>query len=120
MESVILELKSLMIRPGLRLSNESDLQVDLEKIFASSKYSSFKREYRFNERDRIDFFEEKLGIGIEVKIKGNSNEILKQLERYAKNEQVKALVLATAYFMGLPPDINGKPLYFFHLSKGML
>ncbi|GAB1376840.1 hypothetical protein MASR1M48_16920 [Lactococcus petauri] len=120
MEFTIIELRSILISSRNRLSNESDLQDDLNARLQCSKYKNFKKEWSFNKESRIDFFDPDLGIGIEVKIKGSPNEILKQLERYAKIPEVKVLVLATAFFMGLPPEIEGKPVYLFHLSKGLL
>ena len=104
----------------LKISNESDLQDQLYRVFQNESWAEFKREIKLSDQDRIDFLDEESGIGIEVKVRGNANEILKQLERYAQSDKVKVLILATATFMGLPENINGKPIYMFHLTRGML
>lgn len=80
----------------------------------------FHKEKVLSKRDRVDFFIEGPGIAIEVKIKGSPMSFLKQCERYCEHDEVKALILATAKFTGFPEEINGKPIYLLHLSRGML
>lgn len=80
---------------------------------------SFQREAVLSDTDRIDFLCQG-GVGIEVKVKGSALEVLRQLERYARHETVTALVLATARSMGMPAEINGKPVLVVNLGRAWL
>ena len=77
-------------------------------------------EVPLNRRDRIDLLAGP--VGIEVKIRGGARRaIFRQLERYAENDEVQALVLASGG--GWPraiDEVKGKPLLFASLSVGWL
>lgn len=55
-----------------------------------------KREHRFNDTDRVDFFLPDYGIAIECKVKGSFSSVMQQLIRYAGQESVKGIVLVTS------------------------
>lgn len=99
------------------LSNEKKVQIQLLSHFKSAGLDA-KREVHLSNDSIIDFM---IGdIGIEVKVKGAAFGILKQCERYCEFDQVKCLLLISAKFIGFPEEINGKPCYFFSLSRSML
>lgn len=53
------------------------------------------------------------GIAIEVKVKGQVAEVLRQLRRYANHERIQGLVLVTTrrlHAASMPAEMNGKPL----------
>lgn len=78
---------------------------------------SFQREYRLGPRNRIDFLIEG-GIGLEVKKrKPNRLQVISQLERYAANDKIKAIVLVIERSMDLPREVNGKPCSSIGLNK---
>lgn len=60
------------------------------------------------------------GVGIEVKRQASRKAILGQLERYAGNDRIIALVLVTATAMALPVNINRKPVTGVSLGAGFL
>lgn len=96
----------------------SDEKLTQQKIAVLICPLGFEREYRLDEKNIPDFFAE--GVAVEVKIKGQRTAIYKQLQRYAKFEQVKILVLISGRAMGLPADVDGKPVYYINLSKAFL
>lgn len=59
-------------------------------------------------------------IGVEVKLKGQPAAILRQLERYAADPTLAALVLVTAKPVALPLLIGGKPVRIIDLGKAWL
>lgn len=104
----------------LDLSTEKHLQSGVEQ--ALTKVSiCFEREKRLSDRDIPDFFV-KGGVVIECKMRNKARKIdvYKQLCRYAGHPEVTAIVLASNISMGLPPEINGKPVYAASLSRGWL
>lgn len=82
----------------------------------------FFREVRLGDKDRLDFLVHTISrkICIEVKLRGQPREILRQLERYAKRDQIDAIILLSAVRMGLPPEINGKPVLLASIGMGNL
>jgi hypothetical protein len=77
-----------------------------------------RREVRLSDGDIIDFMVS--NTGIEVKLKGQKMEIYRQIERYCQHDEVTSLVLATNVAMGVPPSINGKPIYVVNLGRAWL
>ncbi len=59
-------------------------------------------------------------IGIEVKIKGCQRDIARQLTRYARDEDLHAIILVTARPVALSPRIGGKPIAVFDLGRAGL
>lgn len=59
---------------------------------------------------------------IECKMRNKSKkmDIFKQLTRYATYPEVTSIILASNVSMGLPPEIDGKPLYAASLSHGWI
>ena len=79
---------------------------------------SFSREHRLNGNDIPDFFSN--GTVVEVKIKGNTKAIYKQLLRYAEHDLVREVVLVTNRSMGVPTELNGKPCYVVNMGRAWL
>ncbi len=97
------------------LSDEKRLQEAISGEMERS-HMEHRREVRLNGADIIDFM---VGdIGIEVKIGGSKRAIFRQCERYAEHESVSAIVIATAKAMGVPPEVNGKPILVALLGMG--
>lgn len=93
-------------------ASEKELQDALQIVIAERDYD-WAREVTLGPKDRIDFMT--IGIGIEVKIKGAPNAVLRQLQRYAQYQQVEALLLVTTRWQlvrELPRKLNGKILSF--------
>lgn len=101
-----------------RYDSEDDLQRGLALAFDEAGIDAV-REVRFNERDRPDFL---IGdVAVEVKIDGSVEGVLRQLQRYASNEQVVELVLITtkARHQQLPAKAGGKPVTVLYLGGGV-
>lgn len=102
--------------------DEKELQAGVAQCLEKLKVP-FVPEYPLNKQDRVDFFAEG-GIGIECKTNDSRggaglSAVTRQLWRYAKNDEVKAIILITtrAKHRDLPKDILGKPLYVVYLSS---
>lgn len=104
----------------INLTSEKELQVEIHKALQEICRDDLNREYRLSQKDIVDFFVPSLGLVIEIKVKGSAKAIYRQLERYAKHEQVKVILLLTAKTMGLPEKINDRPSYFMSLGQAWL
>lgn len=99
--------------------DEEELQRGI--AIALDGVTHFAREVQLSRRDRIDFLCP-CGVGIEVKVQGRASSVIAQLERYASHDQISALVLVTnrvQVAVGLPTEINGKPLHVVALLGGL-
>jgi hypothetical protein len=104
----------------LDLSTEKNLQVDLQHALTAAGIP-FEREKRLSDRDIPDFFVQG-GIVVECKMRKKSRkiDIFKQITRYATHAEVSAIILASNVSMGLPDQIEGKPVFSASLSRGWL
>lgn len=102
------------------LSTEKHLQADVAETLTASGIV-FEREKRLNASDIPDFLVAG-GIVVECKLKNRSRkmEVYKQLLRYAVHRDVTAIVLASNAVMGLPAEMEGKPVYSVSFSKAWL
>lgn len=114
------EIVRLLQRCRLDLSTEKHLQEGIEEAFKESGVE-FEREKRLSPKDIPDFLVAG-GIIVECKMRNKSRKIAiyQQLSRYAASPEVTAIILASNVSMGLPPEINGKPVYAASLSTGWL
>jgi hypothetical protein len=98
-------------------SSELDLQNGIEKVLAEIGVS-FLREHRLSPTDRPDFYLPAEGIVIEVKIKGATSNVIRQLNRYAEHGFVKSIVLVTSRMRHqAPTQLNGKQILTINLSS---
>lgn len=101
-----------------RVSTEAALQASIGEALASAGFA-FEREVRLAPGERIDFLVDGR-IGIEAKARYAKRATFRQLERYAAIAQVEALILITGTAIGLPEEINGKPLFLVALGRAAL
>ncbi len=94
---------------------EDDLQQEIASALESSGIT-FQREVLLSENDRVDFLVGKLGI--EVKIKGSSTALARQINRYVQSELVDSILVVTAKasLRQLPPELNGKLIKVLYLN----
>jgi hypothetical protein len=77
----------------------------------------YDHEYKLAPRNRIDFLTHN-GVGVEVKKgKPNSIEVLRQIERYIKFPEVKALILVIERYQDVPEELHDKPCLSIGLNK---
>lgn len=99
------------------LSDEKKLQAEIAEAFDSAGIV-YEREDRLSAEDVVDFT---IGaIAAEIKIKGSRRNIYAQVERYAKHDRIKELILITNVATGFPPEVNGKPVYVLNLAKAWM
>jgi hypothetical protein len=90
-------------------ADEIALQAGLAEALAAESLNA-EREVRLTPRDRIDLLVGR--VGIEVKVAGTADGVLRQLSRYACSDRIGALVLVTtrATHLGMPMFVGGKTL----------
>lgn len=59
-------------------------------------------------------------VGVEVKIKGGGASIARQIRRYALEDSLDAIVLATSKPVALPAEISGKTIAVLDLARAWL
>ena len=99
------------------LSDEKALQAAIAAELAEACFAA-EREVRLSATDVVDFMVE--GVAVEIKIKGSKRNIYRQCARYCSHERVRALVLATNFKVGMPPERGAKPCYVADLGRGWL
>lgn len=105
-----------------RWTSEKDLQAGIESVLGSAGIA-FQREYILGSAGVVDFLAGEVpGCGIEVKIKGQRQAVLAQLERYADHYHIADLVLVTGRLQltRMPSHLNGKPLRVIPLMGSLL
>ena len=107
----------LNILSTVRISSRLDedaIHLVLKDIFDDHNIS-YEHEYRLFPRKRFDFWID--GIVIEVKKqKPNKIYLLNQLNRYTKDEHVKAVIVVLEKSMDLPKMLNDKPIFVKSLN----
>jgi hypothetical protein len=99
-----------LIAHRYNIAHEADLQLAIGDVLEGYGFL-IQREVELSRGDRIDFMVGSLGI--ELKVKGAQNAVIRQLQRYAASDRVSALLLVTTRLqlvVGLPDALNGKPL----------
>lgn len=89
--------------------DEIELQDGLEDALSANGIAG-EREVRLSSRDRIDFL---IGrVGIEVKIGGNVDSLVRQLTRYAHSDQIDELiaVVSRPKLSAVPGTVAGVPV----------
>lgn len=114
---IIQKIDKLLSGWNFDLYKEKDVQKQIFEIL--SEEFDITAEFRLSPKNICDFMIEN-EIAVEVKVKGSKTGIYRQLKRYCEFDKVKCLLFITSRSMGLPPDINGKPVYYISLSKNML
>lgn len=100
-------------------TNEGELQSGIAEVLGRAGIA-FEREHRLAAADRIDFMLPD-GLGIEVKIDGATNALIRQVHRYVQHEAIKALIVVAGRtrLAGLPTEMNGKPVVVVSLLQGI-
>lgn len=111
-------IASLIHGHRIDLSSEKRVQEAIEGILTTAGIE-FEREKKLSVTDIPDFVVE--NIVIECKVRGaRKMDVYRQLCRYAEHDSVHVLMLVSNISMGMPPEINGKPVYCVSLSRGWM
>lgn len=118
-----------MLNEVLKIISTTKLNAVIEKVSQKELEDSFKnngisveREYQLSKKDIVDFaVKTEIGlVVIELKIKAKRTSIYRQLSRYAKHDEVAAVVLLTGTAMRLPAVIENKPAAVISLGEAWL
>lgn len=118
--SVVADVIRLVQRSRLDLSSEKHLQEGVAEVLKGAGIA-YEREKRLSPKDIPDFLVAG-GVVVECKMRNKSKkmDIFRQLARYATYPEVTAIILASNVTMGLPPELEGKPLFAASLSRGWI
>jgi hypothetical protein len=116
---MIEKLFAILSKHRFSLEKEKETQLEIAALL-KNKDIDFTREFILDKESTIDFMFEEQGIGMEVKIKGGKRAIYRQCERYCSFDKIKTLILVTGRSMGMPKEINNKPIYLINLSAAWL
>ncbi len=88
-------------------ADEKEFQDGIERALQAA-FIPYERECLLGEFGIVDFLCD--GVGIEAKIKGNKNDILRQVARYTKSDRVKTIIVATTKYaqLSIGGTLNGK------------
>lgn len=117
---VVADVIRLVQRCRLDLSSEKHLQEGVAEVLKAAGIA-YEREKRLSPKDIPDFLIAG-GVVVECKMRNKSKkmDIFRQLARYATYPEVTAIILASNVSMGLPPEIEGTPLFAASLSQGWI
>jgi len=118
-----IELASELVALRFRCNDEKELQGGVFGALTGFEIP-FIAEYPLTPHERVDFYIPVGGIGIEVKTNDSRggaglSAVTRQLWRYAKSDEIKALILITtrSKHRELPNEILGKPLLVVYLNS---
>lgn len=98
-------------------ANEVELHNGIELVLTDAGHS-VQREVRLTAHERIDFIIDGR-LGIEVKIKGSTTDLMRQAIRYAGRPELDGLLVVTTLARHrLPDTLNGKPVVTVYLEVG--
>lgn len=75
----------------------------------------YEHEYKLISHKRFDFWIDGIVLEVKKRVPGKLA-LLKQLDRYTKSEEVKAVIIVLEKSIDLPKKLNGKPLIVFSLN----
>lgn len=97
-----------------RMDEETFIHKEIQRALTLEGIK-YEHEYKLVSHKRFDFWID--GIVLEVKKrKPGKLALLKQLDRYTKAKEVKAIIIVLERSIDLPKTLNGKPLITFSLN----
>lgn len=112
---------SILERAPLTFVHEDELQAGLAAALAAAGELARREVVLSDGRSRIDLLTD-AGVGIEVKVDGSWANVVRQLIRYAKCDEVTELILVTTRVRhhSIPTVIDGKPVHLLSLIGAAL
>lgn len=113
-------LVTLLRRHRFTFASESELQAGIAEVLRTAQIP-FEREVTIGARDRIDFLVD--GVGVEVKINGSADNLIRQLSRYAQAAVITELLVVSSRCKltgGLPDSLSGKAITGLSLAEDFL
>jgi len=114
------EFAGMISRVRFAFATEDELQRGIDEVLERAGVAR-EREKRLSGADRIDFFLPADGMGIEVKIKGSTADLVRQVGRYVQHPEIRCLVVIASRIRlaNLPDRMNGKPVRVISLLSGI-
>ncbi|WBO23956.1 hypothetical protein [Sphingomonas abietis] len=112
------DIAAVLRRTRMPSGSEASLQIAIGEALGHAGIDH-EREKRLGPADRIDFLCAG-GVGIEAKVKYPKRAIYRQLERYAAHDEVTALIIVTATAIGMPAQLNCKPVFYVSIGRASL
>jgi hypothetical protein len=124
-------VRLLASMPARAWNDEDALQLHVHEHLTAAGVDCAREYWLSDQKSRVDIFiptpplkhhRIPRGIAIEIKVKGGTSEVLRQLTRYADCDEVLDLALITtrAIHANLPRHIDYKPLTVIPLLEGGL
>lgn len=119
----LLEIRKYRLSIGQEVELHRELERVIEQLLPGE---DVKREQVLDSpADRIDFYLPRVLIGIEVKVKGQADDVMRQLARYARSPKVQHLVLITGHLRLMPvfgrlSELGHKPFTAIALGGQLL
>lgn len=117
------ELAAEIEKAEFSFQDEKELQAGVAEFVGNVLGFPVTRELQLTPRDRVDLY---VGdpdcIGIEVKIAGSRDAVLRQVQRYTESELIRSIIVVTArtQLANLPTSLGGKPIHTASLIRSVL
>ena len=111
------EIAKLLSRHRFLIGSETTVQNQVANVFDEAGII-YEREHRLDRKNRIDFLAG--STGIEVKIKGAKRGIYRQIKRYCDFDQISEIILLTGVAVGMPKQINSRPIRVVSLGAAWI
>ena len=113
------EIAKLISQYRFNFMTESDLQDGLLELLKTEPIKIAKEEF-ISRKSRPDFIVEG-NIAIEVKIGGSLGALTRQVQRYAKHDSIREVLVVTSKsrHTNLPATLAGKPVTVINVSKAV-
>ncbi|AYD81581.1 Cas4 family exonuclease [Arthrobacter phage KBurrousTX] len=116
------EIATLVVLEQHTWQTEDDLQNSIAECLKAAGLDVTREVTLDGGLGRIDLMIDGKGIGIEVKVKGSWQQLTRQVMRYSRAPEIKALLVATtkpAHAMHTPVAANGVPILTVVLGGGL-
>lgn len=119
----LLEIRKYRLPIGQETDLHRDLLRVLEQLLPGAEV--LPEQILESAADRIDFYLPESRVGIECKVKGEVDAIMRQLSRYAASPKISHLVLVTSHLRLMPvfgrlTELNHKPFTAIALGGQLL
>lgn len=113
------DILELLRRYRFNFTSELEMQSGIEQVLKSNKLD-YQREYVLTSEDRLDFMVE--GVAIECKVAGSKGDLCRQIERYARHDDVNSVLVVTNRIRhsDVPGWLHGKEVMVFSVVLGGL
>ena len=119
MKQTASEVVAMLRASRFNFTSEDELQRGIAMLLEREKVA-FEREVVLGPHDRIDFLVS--DVGVEVKVDGTFNEVVRQVQRYLEYDRIGTVVLVTTRnkHRDIPVTLRGKTVVVVVLQTGFM